>query len=120
VVASLPFAPEIVLSVLQWFDELKLRAAGPYGFKATFNPTYKEKSAHAPLWVSPFHLGLNQGPIVLMIENYRSGMLWRLMRQCPYLVRGLRRAGFSGGWLQSHGCAEPGIVGRMSKGVSQQ
>ena len=34
-----------------------------------------------------------------MIENYRSGLLWRLMRQCPYLVSGLRRAGFSGGWL---------------------
>ena len=101
VVASLPFAPEIVLSVLRWFDELKLREAGPYGFKATFNPTYAKKSAQAPLWVSPCHLGLNQGPIVLMIENYRSGLLWRLMRQCPYLVSGLRRAGFSGGWLGS-------------------
>ena len=99
VVASLPFAPEIVLSVLRWFDELKLREAGPYGFKATFNPTFARKSAQATLWVSPYHLGLNQGPIVLMIENYRSGLLWRLMRQCPYLVRGLRRAGFSGGWL---------------------
>ncbi len=105
VVASLPFAPEIVLSVLRWFDDIKLRAAGPYGFKATFNPTYEKKSAQAPLWVSPFHLGLNQGPIVLMIENYRSGLLWRLMRQCPYLVSGLRRAGFSGGWLETHGSA---------------
>ena len=52
-------------------------------------------------WVSPLHLGLNQGPIVLMIENYRSDLLWRLMRQCPYLVSGLRRAGFSGGWLEA-------------------
>jgi hypothetical protein len=34
-----------------------------------------------------------------MIENYRSGLLWRLMRNCPYLVNGLRRAGFTGGWL---------------------
>jgi hypothetical protein len=44
--------------------------------------------------------------IVLMIENYRSGLLWRLMRQCPYLVSGLRRAGFSGGWLETHGAAD--------------
>jgi len=105
VVASLPFAPEIVLSVLRWFDDLKLRAAGPYGFKATFNPTYPGKSDQASFWVSPWHYGLNQGPIVLMIENFRSGLLWRLMRQCPYLVSGLRRARFSGGWLEARGSA---------------
>ena len=34
-----------------------------------------------------------------MIENYRSGFLWRLMRCCPYIIDGLRRAGFAGGWL---------------------
>jgi hypothetical protein len=39
------------------------------------------------------------GPIVLMIENYRSGFLWQLMRRCPYIIKGLRRAGFAGGWL---------------------
>ena len=49
---------------------------------------------------SPYHFGINQGPIVMMIENHRSGFLWSLMRQCPYLVAGLRRAGFTGGWLE--------------------
>jgi len=34
-----------------------------------------------------------------MIENYRSGFLWQLMRGCPYIIAGLRRAGFAGGWL---------------------
>jgi hypothetical protein len=34
-----------------------------------------------------------------MIENYRSGLIWRLMRSCPYIAVGLRRAGFRGGWL---------------------
>ena len=102
VVASLPFAPEIVLSALRWFDDLKLLVPNTYGYKATFNPTFPSKSPDAPIWVSPSHLGLNQGPIVLMIENYRSGLLWRLMRQCPYLVNGLRRAGFLGGWLKAH------------------
>ncbi len=99
VVASLPFAPEIVLSALGYFETLKLREKNPYGFKATFNITFSGQSDPSHSWVSPFHYGLNQGPIVLMIENYRSGLLWRLMRQCPYLVAGLRRAGFRGGWL---------------------
>jgi hypothetical protein len=99
VVAALPFAPEIVLPAIQYFDDMNLRISNKYGFKATFNPTFLSESAAAPGWVSPWHLGLNQGPIVLMIENYRSDLLWRLMRQCPHLAGGLRRAGFSGGWL---------------------
>jgi len=36
---------------------------------------------------------------VLMCENYRSGLLWRLTRACPYIATGLRRAGFTSGWL---------------------
>jgi hypothetical protein len=103
VVASLPFAPDIVQSVLKWFDDVRLRLDNPYGYKASFNPTYPRASGPSPFWVSPWHCGLNQGPIVLMIENYRSGMLWRLMRNCPALVRGLRRAGFAGGWLEAQG-----------------
>jgi hypothetical protein len=98
-VASLPFAPEIVLPALQHFETLKLREKNPYGFKATFNATYPEKADPSRPWVSPFHFGLNQGPIVLMIENYHTSLIWRLMRQCPYLIAGLRRAGFCGGWL---------------------
>jgi len=50
-------------------------------------------------WTSPYHFGINLGPVVLMCENYRSGLLWRLMRACPYVRTGLRRAGFTNGWL---------------------
>jgi hypothetical protein len=107
VVASLPFAPEIVLPALGYFEKLKLREKNPYGFKATFNATFNATFAGqadpSQLWVSPFHFGLNQGPIVLMIENYRTGLLWRLLRECPYFVAGLRRAGFVGGWLGAKG-----------------
>ncbi len=99
VVASLPFAPEIVLSALEYFEKLKLRENNPYGFKATFNPTYPAQSGNPHGWISQWHYGLNQGPIVLMIENYRTGLIWRLLRSCPYIVTGLRQAGFSGGWL---------------------
>jgi hypothetical protein len=71
-----------------------------YGFKASFNPSHPGDFGNPyGWWVSPWHYGLNQGPIVLMIENFRTGLLWQLMRSCPYIVKGLRRAGFGGGWL---------------------
>jgi hypothetical protein len=50
-------------------------------------------------WVNGDYLGIDQGPIVLMIENYRSDLIWETMKNSPYIVRGLCRAGFSGGWL---------------------
>lgn len=50
-------------------------------------------------WISPHHYGLNQGPLVLKVENYRTGLLWNLMRRDLYWVEGLRQAGFQGGWL---------------------
>ena len=100
VIASLPFTPEIVLPTIRYFvNDIRLEQAEPYCFKASFNPSYQAKSGREVGWVSPYNYGLNQGPIVLMIENHRSGLLWRLMRQCRYIVAGLRRAGFSGGWL---------------------
>jgi hypothetical protein len=99
VIASLPFAPEIVLPALGYFKDIKLDLSNPYGFKATFNPTFSDTSDPLKYWICPSHYGINQGPIVLMIENFRSELVWRLIRQCPYLVNGLRRAGFSGGWL---------------------
>lgn len=100
VVASLPFAPEIVLPTIARLNDLELQAANPYGYKATINQTFPERNdKHG--WVSPYHYGINQGPIVLMIENYQTELIWRLMKQCPYLVNGLRCAGFRGSWLDA-------------------
>jgi hypothetical protein len=102
VVASLPFAPEIVLPTLHHYvHALKLHEAHPCGFKASFNRTFID---HATIggeggWISPYCFGINLGPIVAMVENHRSGMLWELMRGSAPIVRGLRRAGFTGGWL---------------------
>jgi len=101
VVASLPFAPEIVLPTLADFRRYRRRRDHPYGFKATFNPTFPDPGGRPKGWVSPWHFGLSEGPIVIMIENYTSGLVWSLMRRCPYLVAGLRAAGFTGGWLNS-------------------
>lgn len=100
VAASLPFAPEIVLPSLSYcLHDVQLTASNRYGFKASFNPTYPSASGDPHGWVSPWHFGINEGPTILMIENYHTGLLWRLMRNCPYIVGGLRRAGFDGGWL---------------------
>ena len=99
VAGSLPFAPEVVLPSLKRLNEDFPEMTNKYGFKCSYNPTFtsgKEKG-----WVSQGYYGLDQGPIVMMIENYRSGFIWRLLRSCPYIIKGLRRAGFSGGWLGS-------------------
>jgi hypothetical protein len=99
VVASLPFAPEIVLPTIKCFDDTFPELTSEYGFKCSYNPTFADGSRKG--WLSKGYYALDQGPILLMIENYRSGFLWRLMRQCPYIVAGLRRAGFENGWLGS-------------------
>ncbi len=96
VAASLPFAPEIVLPALDYcIHGLKLTASNRYGFKASFNPTYPTTSGNPHGWVSPWHFGLNEGPTVLMVENYRTGLLWQVMRRCRYITEGLQRAGFT-------------------------
>ena len=77
-----------------------------YGFLDAFNPSF---DFDVPLvhgrcipgfgWVASDYLGIDQGPIVAMIENGHSGLVWRVMRKNPHLRRGLERAGFTGGWL---------------------
>jgi hypothetical protein len=95
----LPFAPEIVLPTIQHFHQAFPQSMSKYGLLCSFNPTFRDGSRNGQGWHSSGHYGLEQGPIVLMIENYRSGFLWSLMKRCPYLVTGLRRAGFARGWL---------------------
>ena len=100
VVASLPFAPEIVLATVENLRRLHVHVANPYGVKASINPLFRLSTKDDGVgWVSPFHFGINEGPTVLMIENYRSGLVWSLMRRCAPLAGGLRAAGFTGGWL---------------------
>ncbi len=101
VVGSLPFAPEVVCETIRHAIEqlAKLGKAGR-GFDASFNPTFHVPSGDPNGWVSPFRFGLNEGPIILMIENFFSGLFWKLFQKCPHVVNGLCRAGFKGGWLE--------------------
>jgi len=98
VVASLPFAPEIVIPTLRHFARMDLGMTGKYGFKPSFNQSFGVPDSPT-WWVTPYHFGIDQGPVVLMVENHRTGLLWNIMRRCPAIVTGLRRAGFTGGWL---------------------
>jgi hypothetical protein len=100
VVASLPFAPEIVMPTIRNLASVKLGGKHrPYGFRCSFNRTFRVDDSPAGWWVTPYQFGIDQGPVVLMIENYRTGQIWDLMRRCAPVVTGLRRAGFTGGWL---------------------
>ena len=100
VVASLPFYPEVVLKTIRHaIEKLDLKKHSDYGFDASFNPSFPHKSPNPNGWISPWQFGLNQGPIVIMIENYRSGLIWDTMKKCPYIINGLQKGGFSGGWL---------------------
>ena len=97
-IASLPFAPDIVLPAIDALHERYPQTESRYGFKCSFNPTYGI-SGDGTGWISSGYYGIGQGPVVLMIENYLTGLVWDLMKRCPHIIRGLERAGFRGGWL---------------------
>jgi hypothetical protein len=80
-----------------------------YGFLDAFNPSfdYTDVPLHHGRcipgfgWVDGDYIGIDQGAIFAMIENYRSAMIWDVMRTNPYIRRGLVRADFEGGWLDA-------------------
>ncbi len=88
------------MDVIRQMEQRVGHSPSGYGFYSSFNPSYRSGTG-TPGWVSPWHLAINQGPIVLMIENFRSGMIWELMRDCAPIRTGLQRAGFRGGWLDA-------------------
>ena len=107
--ASIAFAPEIVVpAIVEMQHRYGDNVYTKYGFVDAFNPSFH--FTDRPLrtgrivpgdgWVDTLYIGIDQGPIVAMIENYRSDLIWKVMRKNPYVREGLKRAGFSGGWLE--------------------
>ena len=116
---SLAFAPEIALPALKAMRARYGPAVwGEYGFLDAFNPSFTfadVRLQHGRLvpgygWADTDYLGIDQGPILLMAENLRSELVWRTIRRSPYVVAGLRRAGFTGGWLDAATAAMPATV----------
>lgn len=96
---SIPFAPEVCIPTLKAFSaRYGPQLWTPFGFRDAFNPTFRTPSTPQG-WFDKDYLGIDQGPIVLMIENYRNGLVWTVMKRNSYVVTGLKRAGFAGGWL---------------------
>lgn len=86
--SSMPYAPAESMAALRHFhDRMGDRLWRDLGFADAFNETAG--------WVAEGHLAIDQGPIVAMIENHRSGLLWRLFMSCPEIATGLRRLGFA-------------------------
>ncbi|MGH7731647.1 MAG: glucoamylase family protein, partial [Candidatus Eiseniibacteriota bacterium] len=107
--ASIAFAPEVVVpTLIAMRDAYGARLFGRYGFVDALNPTLTlaTRVQHGVVdtmlgWFDTDVLGIDQGPILAMIENHRTGLVWRTMRRNSHIVRGLRRAGFTGGWLET-------------------
>jgi hypothetical protein len=99
---SVAFAPEIAIPTLVHFHErFGDRVYGAYGFKDAFNLSFPGAAGGAPGWFDDAYLGIDQGAILVMVENYRTRFVWELMKKSPYIADGLRKAGFRGGWLGS-------------------
>lgn len=111
---SVPFAPEITIPALRAMAErYGEHLYTEYGFLDAFNPTLNDPALLPPGqelargriepgvgWFNDDYLGIDQGPILLMIENHRTGMIWELMKESEPVVHGLCRAGFRRGWLE--------------------
>jgi hypothetical protein len=94
--ATLPFCPEAALQGTRHLLRDYPQVCANDRFSSGFNPTLATDGAG---WLSKGWYGLDQGLLVLMIENHRTGMIWDIMRNCPTMRAGLERAGFDGGWL---------------------
>lgn len=94
--ATLPFAAEAALAGARHLLEMYPQVCRQDRFSSGFNPTLR---SNAGGWLSEGWYGLDQGLLVMMIENHRTGLIWEIMRHCGYVRDGLKRAGFEGGWL---------------------
>lgn len=116
---SIPFAPEVTIPSLRaMIDKYGDNLWTEYGFRDAFNPSFTFADANIKPysevteqgWFDHEHLGIDQGPIIIMAENYRSGFVWDVLKRSPYIVEGLRRAGFTGGWLDEAQPTAPTVI----------
>ncbi len=91
--SAFPYTPELSMKALRHFyNDLGDKIWGEYGFTDAFNETQN--------WYAKSYLAIDEGPIVAMIENYRSGLLWKLFMSCPEIKNGLMKLGFESPYLK--------------------
>jgi hypothetical protein len=88
-IGSIAFAPDEVIPVVRNMFENYPLLWGPYGFRDAFN------LSTVPVWYDTDYLGIDQGPIVLMIENHLTNSVWNRFKLNPDIQTGLTRAGFT-------------------------
>jgi len=87
-ISSLPFAPEIVLPTIKSLNKIYgSKLWGKYGYYDSFNPTAN--------WVNDDYIGIDQGPMLIMIENFRTGLVWNFVMKDPIIQKGLNKLGYS-------------------------
>ena len=92
--SAFPYTPEYSMQALKHFYyDHGDKIWSEYGFIDAFNETQN--------WYATSHLAIDQGPIIVMIENYRSGLLWKLFMSCPEIQNGLKKLGFSSPWIKN-------------------
>lgn len=97
---SIPFAPEVCIPALEnMWTKYYGSLVKEYGFLDAYNPTFTFGKGNEKGWFDVDYLGIDQGPIIIQIENHRTQFVWNLMKKNPYIVAGLKKAGFKGGWL---------------------
>jgi hypothetical protein len=85
--SSMPYTPEYSMQAMaHWYKNLGDSLYGMYGFYDAFSETAN--------WFPKWYLAIDQGPIVVMMENHRSGLLWNLFMSCPEVQAGLKKLGF--------------------------
>ena len=91
--ASMPYTPEYSKQAMRhWYNNMKEKLWGGYGFYDAFSETDN--------WFPKRYLAIDQGPIVVMMENYRTGLLWKLFMSCPEVQTGLKKLGFESPYLK--------------------
>ncbi|MGZ5190276.1 MAG: glucoamylase family protein, partial [Flavisolibacter sp.] len=91
--SSMPYTPTQSMAAMKhWYTNMKDKLWGPYGFYDAFSETSN--------WFPPHYLAIDQGPIVVMMENHRSGLLWNLFMSCPEIQTGLKKLNFESPWLK--------------------
>ena len=95
---SIVFAPEIVLPMVRKLVAVAGQTLGQRVLASGFNATVVD--AEGQPWVAGAQVGFDLGLVIMMIENHRSGLPWKLWRASPVARTGLQRAGFGGGWLE--------------------
>lgn len=96
---SIPFLPQKCLGTLVEMKRVHgKRLYDKYGFRDAFNMSIVYNDGTTG-WYDSDYLGIDQGPILIQLENYREEILWNIMKKSPYIRDGLKKAGFTGGWL---------------------